>query len=103
MLLSKRKLSSTQVTMVALDAAGNQLECISAATGLETSHQYSSTILYHNNSPHWAERIKVRKPPTSTALPQQLSALGRAYQGMLIVNSPPTHTTHQRWLKVTAR
>ncbi|XP_064489712.1 dedicator of cytokinesis protein 3-like isoform X2 [Ornithodoros turicata] len=42
---------------------GQMLEnCLSCGTGEENAVQFRSVVLYHNNSPHWAETVKVSIP-----------------------------------------
>ncbi|KAF2367981.1 DHR-1 domain [Trinorchestia longiramus] len=51
-----------EVTVVAVDSAGAPIYCISGATGCDSCSEYSSVVLYHNNTPHWGECIKVAIP-----------------------------------------
>ncbi|XP_042868283.1 dedicator of cytokinesis protein 3-like isoform X2 [Penaeus japonicus] len=51
-----------EVTVLALDADGKALDCIYSGMGHDGSTEFSSMIMYHNNSPRWNERLKVAIP-----------------------------------------
>jgi len=34
--------------------------CISAGSGERLVSEYKTSVLYHNNSPHWNETVRVR-------------------------------------------
>ncbi|XP_037792049.1 dedicator of cytokinesis protein 4-like [Penaeus monodon] len=51
-----------EVTVLALDSDGKALECIYSGMGHDGSTEFSSMIMYHNNSPRWNERLKVAIP-----------------------------------------
>ncbi|XP_045606392.1 dedicator of cytokinesis protein 3 isoform X3 [Procambarus clarkii] len=51
-----------EVTVLTLDAEGQALQAIYSGMGHEGTSEYSSMIMYHNNSPRWNERLKVAIP-----------------------------------------
>uniref|UniRef100_A0A4W4EBP2 Dedicator of cytokinesis 4b n=1 Tax=Electrophorus electricus TaxID=8005 RepID=A0A4W4EBP2_ELEEL len=53
---------NVEITVYALDADGQILRVISAGSGEPGEDEYHSFVLYHNNSPRWAEQIKLPIP-----------------------------------------
>lgn len=52
-----------QVTILVLDADGQPLEdCLFGAAGMEGSSEYQSLVIYHHNSPSWAETVRLAIP-----------------------------------------
>ncbi|KAK6638497.1 hypothetical protein RUM43_006764 [Polyplax serrata] len=52
-----------EVAVVVLDGSGNILEnCLWGACGMEPESVYHSMIIYHHNSPHWNETIRLTVP-----------------------------------------
>ncbi|KAK0167462.1 hypothetical protein PV327_004857 [Microctonus hyperodae] len=52
-----------EVTMLVLDAEGQPLEeCLFGAAGMEGSSEYQSLVIYHHNSPFWAETVRLAVP-----------------------------------------
>ncbi|XP_048266841.1 dedicator of cytokinesis protein 3 isoform X3 [Bombus affinis] len=52
-----------EVTILVLDADGQPLEeCLFGAAGMEGSSEYQSLVIYHHNSPSWAETVRLAIP-----------------------------------------
>lgn len=52
-----------EVSILVIDGDKNILEnCLWGASGLDGSKEYNSMIIYHHNSPSWAENIKLTVP-----------------------------------------
>ncbi|XP_076248536.1 dedicator of cytokinesis spg isoform X2 [Calliopsis andreniformis] len=52
-----------EVTILVLDADGQPLEgCLFGAAGMEGSSEYQSLVIYHHNSPAWAETVRLAIP-----------------------------------------
>nr|CAD7403082.1 unnamed protein product [Timema cristinae] len=52
-----------EVTILVLDAEGKILEnCLWGASGCDGTNEYQSMIIYHHNSPWWAETIRLAVP-----------------------------------------
>ncbi|XP_012288369.1 dedicator of cytokinesis protein 3 [Orussus abietinus] len=52
-----------EVTILVLDAEGQPLEgCLFGAAGMDGSSEYQSLIIYHHNSPYWAETVRLAIP-----------------------------------------
>ncbi|XP_014603723.1 PREDICTED: dedicator of cytokinesis protein 3 isoform X1 [Polistes canadensis] len=52
-----------EVTILVLDAEGQPLEgCLFGAAGTEGSSEYQSLVIYHHNSPSWAETVRLAIP-----------------------------------------
>ncbi|XP_043283024.1 dedicator of cytokinesis protein 3 isoform X2 [Venturia canescens] len=52
-----------EVTMIVLDAEGHPLEgCLFGGAGAEGSSEYQSLVIYHHNSPSWAETVRLAVP-----------------------------------------
>ncbi|XP_023246842.1 dedicator of cytokinesis protein 3 [Copidosoma floridanum] len=52
-----------EVTVLVLDAEGQQLEdCLFGAAGADGTSEYQSLIIYHHNSPSWAENLRLAVP-----------------------------------------
>lgn len=52
-----------QVTVLVLDAEGQPLEgALFGAAGTEGSSEYQSLVIYHHNSPTWAETVRLAIP-----------------------------------------
>ncbi|CAB0036454.1 unnamed protein product [Trichogramma brassicae] len=52
-----------EVTLTVLDAEGTPLEgCLFGAAGAEGSSEYQSLVIYHHNSPSWAETLRLAVP-----------------------------------------
>jgi dedicator of cytokinesis protein 3 len=46
-----------------LDAEGQPLEgCLFGAAGMDGSSEYQSLVIYHHNSPSWAETVRLAVP-----------------------------------------
>jgi len=51
------------VTILVLDADGQPLEeCLFGAAGMDGSSEYQSLVIYHYNSPSWAETVRLAIP-----------------------------------------
>ena len=51
------------MTILVLDADGQPLEeCLFGAAGMEGSSEYQSLVIYHHNSPSWAETVRLAIP-----------------------------------------
>lgn len=54
---------NVQVTILVLDAEGQPLEgALFGAAGTEGSSEYQSLVIYHHNSPTWAETVRLAIP-----------------------------------------
>ncbi|XP_012533282.2 dedicator of cytokinesis protein 3 isoform X1 [Monomorium pharaonis] len=52
-----------EVTILVLDADGQSLEeCLFGAAGADGSSEYQSLVIYHHNSPSWAETVRLAIP-----------------------------------------
>ncbi|XP_015607824.1 dedicator of cytokinesis protein 3 isoform X2 [Cephus cinctus] len=52
-----------EVTILVLDAEGHSLEgCLFGAAGADGSSEYQSLVIYHHNSPSWAESVRLAIP-----------------------------------------
>ncbi|XP_031827165.1 dedicator of cytokinesis spg isoform X2 [Nomia melanderi] len=52
-----------EVTILVLDVHGQPLEdCLFGAAGMEGSSEYQSLVIYHHNSPAWAETVRLAIP-----------------------------------------
>ncbi|XP_076035833.1 dedicator of cytokinesis protein 3-like isoform X2 [Oratosquilla oratoria] len=51
-----------EVSVHALDYEGQPIECIYSGTGHDGTTEFSSMVMYHNNSPRWSERLKIAIP-----------------------------------------
>ncbi|XP_016844337.1 dedicator of cytokinesis protein 3 isoform X2 [Nasonia vitripennis] len=52
-----------EVTIMVLDAEGEPLEgCLFGAAGTDGSSEYQSLVIYHHNSPSWAETLRLAVP-----------------------------------------
>ncbi|KAF2896229.1 hypothetical protein ILUMI_09945 [Ignelater luminosus] len=52
-----------EVTVLVLDSEKNIVKnCLWGASGLEGTSEYNSMIIYHHNSPSWAENIRLTLP-----------------------------------------
>ncbi|OAD58785.1 Dedicator of cytokinesis protein 3 [Eufriesea mexicana] len=52
-----------EVTILVLDSDGQPLEeCLFGAAGMEGSSAYQSLVIYHHNSPSWAETVRLAIP-----------------------------------------
>ncbi|KAK9889845.1 hypothetical protein WA026_007208 [Henosepilachna vigintioctopunctata] len=52
-----------EVTIVVLDSEKNKIhDCLWGASGMEGSSVYNSMIIYHHNSPAWAESVRLTLP-----------------------------------------
>ncbi|KAJ8687488.1 hypothetical protein QAD02_023282 [Eretmocerus hayati] len=52
-----------EVTVLVLNAEGEALQgCLFGAAGMDGSSEYQSLIIYHHNSPSWAETLRLAVP-----------------------------------------
>lgn len=52
-----------EVTIVVLDSEKNIIKnCLWGASGMEGQSEYNSMIIYHHNSPAWAENVRLTLP-----------------------------------------
>ncbi|XP_066601007.1 dedicator of cytokinesis protein 3 isoform X2 [Prorops nasuta] len=52
-----------EVTILVLDWEGQPLEgCLFGAAGMDGSSEYQSLVIYHHNSPSWAETVRLAVP-----------------------------------------
>ncbi|XP_046744108.1 dedicator of cytokinesis protein 3 isoform X1 [Diprion similis] len=59
----KSTAKNIEVTILMLDAEGQPLEgCLFGAAGMDASSEYQSLVIYHYNSPSWAETIRLAIP-----------------------------------------
>lgn len=57
------KSKNIEVTVVVLDYKGNIIpNCIWGASGINSSTEYHSMIIYHNNAPCWMDTIRLTVP-----------------------------------------
>ena len=58
----KSTAKNVEVSMQVLNSQGVALKVIHPAAGMEATTEYHSTVLYHNNSPRWAETVRLNIP-----------------------------------------